>query len=333
MHAGFFGVALLIQCVLAAASILLQQEAAAQTWKPQKHVEIVSSAGAGGSADRGARVVQKYLQAFPGMPPVNVSNRTGGGGTVAFTYVSQHAGDAHILGTMGTNLLTNQIVGVSPLSYRDFTPLNILLREYVVVSVLPGSPLASAKDLTARLKKDPVSVTFGFGTSPGNQNHVVIGMIAKSAGVDPKALKTVIFNSGNAAATAMLGGHVDVLVGTPGTILPHLTSGKARALGISARDRQPGAYAQTTTLRENGIDAVYYSWRGFLGPRGITPAQIAFWEQAFAKVVEADEWKQDLEKNAWNEDFRGSAETRRHLDAEYKLLSTILVELGVVAPK
>ena len=323
----------LLQCAFAAGAISLAGDATAQSWKPQKNVEIVSSAGAGGSADRGARVVQKYLQAIPGMPPVNVSNRTGGGGTVAFTYISQHPGDAHILGTMATNLLTNQIVGVSPLSYRDLTPLTILLREYVVVSVLPGSPLSSSKDLIGRLKKDPGAVSFGFGTSPGNQNHVVIGMIAKSAGVDPKALKTVIFNSGNAAATAMLGGHVDVLVGTPGTILPHLTGGKARALGISSRERQPGAYAPTPTLRENGIDAVYYSWRGFLGPRGLTPAQIAFWEQAFAKVVEADEWKQDLEKNAWNEDFRGSAETRKHLDAEYKLLSTILVELGVVGAK
>ena len=97
--------------------------------------------------------------------------------------------------------------------------------------------------------------------------------------------------------------------------------------------RTPGAYAQTPTLRENGIDAVYYSWRGFLAPRGITPAQVSFWEQAFAKVVEADEWKEDLEKNAWREDFRKSAETRKHLDAEYKLLSAMLLELGVVGGK
>src|SRR5688572_13337181 len=108
---------------LAAAVVLPAAQAHGQTWKPQKTVEIVSSAGAGGSADRGARVVQKYLQALPGMPSVIVSNRTGGGGSVAYIFVSQHPGDAHYLGTMATNLLTNQIVGVSPLSYRDFTPL------------------------------------------------------------------------------------------------------------------------------------------------------------------------------------------------------------------
>src|SRR5687767_6648725 len=94
---------------------LASAPAAAQGWKPQKNVEIVSTAGAGGSADRGARVVQKYLQAMPGMPSVTVSNRTAGGGVLAYTYIAQHPGDAHYLATMATNLLTNQIVGVTQL--------------------------------------------------------------------------------------------------------------------------------------------------------------------------------------------------------------------------
>jgi putative tricarboxylic transport membrane protein len=319
--------------ILIIAAALAPPPAAAQGWKPTKNVEIVSTAGAGGSADRGARVLQKFISAMPGIPSVTVSNRVGGGGIVAWTFMSQHPNDPHYLATLSPGLLTNQIVGTSPLSYRDFTPLNILMREYVVVSVRAESPLTSAKEIIARLTRDPGSVVFGYGTAPGNQNHVVIGMLAKSAGVDPKQVKTVVFNSGNAAATAMLGGHVDVLVGTPGTVLPHITGGRARALGSSAPERQPGAYAATPTLRESGINAVYYSWRGFLAPRGITPEQIAYWDQAFAKVTQTDDWKQDLQSNAWTEDYRGPAETRKHLDAEYELLKTILVELGVVGSK
>ena len=321
------------RCAMGVAASLMIAPAMAQGWKPQKNVEIVSTAGAGGSADRGARVVQKYFQAMPGMPSVTVSNRTGGGGIVALTFMAQHPGDAHYLATMATNVLTNQIVGVTQLSYRDFTPINILVREYIVVSVLPDSPLASSKDVIARLRKDPGSMTFGFGTSPGNQNHVVIAMMARAAKVDPKLLKTVIFKSGSDAATAMLGGHVDALVGTPGTILPHIQGGRARAIGTSAPQRQQGPYAQTPTLREGGIDAVYYAWRGYLGPRGLTPQQVAYWEQAFAKVTEADEWKQDLQKNAWTEDFRGAAEARKHLDSEFELLKTILAELGVAGSR
>jgi putative tricarboxylic transport membrane protein len=170
------------------AAALAAGPAAAQEWKPQKNVEIVVAAGAGGSADRGSRVAQKYLQALPGMPSVTVSNRQGGGGTLAWTYIAQHPGDPHYLGTLSPGLVTSEIVGASQLSYRDFTPLNILMREYIVVSVKADSPLASAQDLAARFRKDPASVSFGFAAALGNQNHVVIGMMARAAGVDPKAL-------------------------------------------------------------------------------------------------------------------------------------------------
>jgi hypothetical protein len=78
---------------------------------------------------------------------------------------------------------TNQIVGTSKLGYRDLTPLNILMREYVVAWVHAESPIASAKEVIARLRKDPASLSFGFATAPGNQNHID-GML-KAAGVDP----------------------------------------------------------------------------------------------------------------------------------------------------
>jgi len=134
---------------------LVMPPAAAQEWKPSRNIDIIVSSGPGGAADREAREVQKFLQALPGMPPVVVTNRQGGGGTLAWTFIAQHPGDPHYLGTLSPGLVTNEIVGTSPLSYRDFTPLNILMREYIVVSTRTESPLNSAKDLIARMKKDP----------------------------------------------------------------------------------------------------------------------------------------------------------------------------------
>jgi putative tricarboxylic transport membrane protein len=87
------------------------------------------------------------------------------------------------------------------------------------------------------------------------------------------------------------------------------------------------------TLRESGVNADYYAWRGFAGPKGLTAAQTAFWERAFTKVAEADEWKKELDDNAWGPGTTGAAETRKHLDAEYQLLRSMLMDLGVVAPK
>jgi len=310
--------------------IALALPAGAQSWKPERNIEMVVNAGAGGAADRQARFIQKLLQPVAGMPNISVVNRTGGGGIVALTYMTQHPGDAHYLSTLTTAILTNHLVGTTKLSFRDITPLNILMREYITATVRAESPLANAQDLLARLKTDPGSVTFGFATARGNQNHIVIGMIARSAGVDPKALKLVIFPSGGAGLTAVLGGHVDLLIGTPSTAFTQSEGGKARIIAISAPARLGGKLASVPTFREQGIDALYYSWRGFLAPKGLTPAQVGFWEQVFEKLTQAPSWKQDLESNGWAEDYRNAAEARKHLEAEQEMLARMLVELGVI---
>lgn len=317
-------------CVLSCL-VIAAECACAQEWKPQRNVDIVVNSGAGGTADRQARVAQKFLQSVPGIPSVSVTNRAGGGGLLALSFMTQHPGDPHYLSILSTGILTNQITGLSQIRYQDLTPLNILMREYVVAWVRNESQIASARDLLARIRRDPASVVFAFSTSRGNQNHVVIGMIARAAGVDPKALKTVIFPSGGQGMTAALGGHVDVWVGTAGGAMPYMANASIRVLGISGPQRQAGRMAAVPTFREQGIEATYFAWRGFLAPHGISAAQIAFWDQVFAKVAQSDEWKKELEDNAWAEGFLNSADTRKHLDAEYELLSRMLVDLGVVS--
>jgi putative tricarboxylic transport membrane protein len=220
---------LLVSGSIAAATVATA--ALAQEWKPQKNVELIVSAGAGGAADRQARLLQRFLQSVPGIASVTVNNKQGGGGTIAWTYLGQHAGDPHYLATLTTGLLTNEITGASKISYRDFTPISLLMREYIVASVRADSPIANARDLLARLKQDPGSVTLAFANARGNQNHVVIGMLAKAGGIDPKGLKLVVFNAGSEGATAVLGGHVDVLV-TPGTAL-HMRRPARRASSAS----------------------------------------------------------------------------------------------------
>lgn len=318
----------LTPCAFALAAALSVSAANAQEWKPSRNIDIIVSSGAG-AADRQARATQRFLLAMPGIPSVTVNNRPGGAGTVAWTFVNQHPGDAHYLGTMNVTLVTNQILGVSKLRYQDLTPLNILIREYVAAFTRTDSPIASTKDLIARLRKDPASVSFGLSPARGSQNHIVIGMIAKAAGVDPKALKIVVFSAGGPGTTAMLGGHLDVWVGTLAGALPHVQANTARVFGVTAAQRQQGPAAALPTFREQGIDAVYYAWRGFLGPAGLTPAQIAFWDQAFAKIVKDDEWKRVQQEFQWVDDFRGAAETRKHLDSELVLLQKMLADLGV----
>jgi len=306
---------------------------AAQDWKPAQNVDIVVSSGAGGSSDRTARVVQKLLQANPAFPSISVTNRPGGGGTVAWTFMIQHPGNPHYVATFSPTMLTNYVLGIGKLNYTELTPLSILLREYILVTVNAGSPITSGKALIERIRADPTALSFAFAAAPGNHNHIVIGMIFKAAGADPKKSKVVIQKSGGDGMTAVLGGHIDVLVGAPANALPHIMAGKARAIGLSAPQRQAGATASIPTLKEQGIDAVFYSWRGFVGAKDLAAPEIAFWDQAFAKAVQGEDWKQDLAKNAWAEDLKSAAETRRHLDRELALLKGMLGELGVIPEK
>jgi putative tricarboxylic transport membrane protein len=305
--------------------------ATAQEWKPQRNVDIVVNSGAGGAADRQSRVAQKFLQAVPGIPSVSVTNRPGGGGTIAMQFLIQQPGDAHYLGVLSTALVTNHIVGISKISHRDVTPLNILMHDYVAIWVRTASSITSGKDLIARLRKDPQSVSLAFSTAPGNQNHVLIGMLARAAGADPKALKTVIFASGGQGIAAALGGHVDVWFSTAAGAVQQVEAGAVRVLGLSSTQRQPGKLSSVPTFVEQGIDASYHAWRGFLGPPGLTPAQVSYWDQTFAKVVQDPEWKKVQEEFLWGADFKNSAQTRVFLDGEQALLQKILLELGVIS--
>src|SRR5688572_23680186 len=322
-----------IRAAALVSAALVTGTAAAQEWKPTQNVDIVVASGAGGSSDRTARVAQSVLQATTLFPSISVTNRPGGGGTVAWTFLTQQPGNPHYIATFSPTMITNHLLGVGKLNYTDFTPLSILLREYILVTVNAASPITSGKVLLERIKADPTALSFAFSASPGNHNHIIIGMIFKAAGADPRKAKVVIQKSGGDGMTSILGGHIDVLVGAPANALPHLASGKARAIGLSAPQRQTGAAAGVPTLREQGIDAVFYSWRGFIGAKDLKPAEIAFWDRAFAAAVKGKEWKEDVAENAWAEDLKNAAETRKHLDSEYALIKGLLGDLGVLPEK
>ncbi len=313
-------------CVAAGA---LAVPSMAQEWKPSKTVELVVGSAPGGSPDVMARLVQAIFQKSGLIPNSTVVNKPGAANTIGWAYLNQHAGDAHYIATYSPTLIGNRIMGTTQLSYTDFTPLNILAREYVVFGVNPDSPFKTLKDLVARLKQDPGSVSFAFATARGNHNHIVLGMVLKSIGVDPKIAKAVVFPGGGPALTAMLGGHIDVYVASPRSLLPLQQEGRARVLGISSAQRQTGALAELATFKEQGIDAVFSTWRGFMGPRGLKPAEIAYWDATFAKLAQSDEWKKDTEKQFWNPDYMLSADTRKHIERENELTKTVLTELGL----
>lgn len=302
----------------------------AQAWSPQKNVEIVVGSAPGGSNDKTARQVEKILNEKKLVnTSLTVVNKPGGGSTIAFNYVNQHAGDAHYLMVGTTALLSNHIVGSSKLGYTDFTPIASLFNDYVVFAVNANSSIKTGKDLADRLKKDPQSVAIGFATTLGSHNHIAAGLLMKAMGGNPKALKVIAYKGSADAITNLLGGHIDLVTTAAGNVSAHVASGKLRVVGVSANKRFPGALASIPTWKEQGVDLVYGGWRAIMGPKGITPAQVAYWENVLQKATEVPEWKTDLERNFWADDFVPSAQFRKDLDQDYAAMKSVLVELGL----
>ena len=320
----------ILKAALAALCMLIAGGAHAQTsWKPERPVELIAMNAPGGGSDRTLRIMAKIMQQMQLLPvAANVVNKPGGGGTVAYNYLNTHPGDAHYLQMASKSLLTNHIAGSGP-SYTEFTPVAFLFGEYIAVTVKPDSPLRSGRDIIERVKKDPGSITFGIATSLGNPNHQAVATALREAGVDIKRLKNVIFPSGGAASTAMMGGHVDVVPITAGFAAQMARQGQVRVLAVTAPGRLTDVLASVPTWKEQGYDVVVSNWRAMVGPRGMTPPQIAYWEQAFQRFVESEEWKKELETNFWASEYLRSAEARKYLDQDNAQVRAFLVELGL----
>lgn len=317
--------------VLAALHAMLLSSSLAQTagWKPEKAVEIVVPAAPGGGNDVVARTIQKILTNQRLVESsMQVVNKPGGGGSIAFTYINQHRGDPHYLATTYPSLLSNHIVGISSLKHTDFTPLAQLRNAYLGFSVRADSPLRSAKDLLDRLRKDPSSVVFST-FALGAPNHLALALVMKAAGVDVKKLRVVVYASGGLSQAALLGGHVDVVPTGVYNLVAPMQEGRIRVLAVTSPKRTEGVFAQVPTWKESGIDVVIGQWFGVMAPLGISPSQIAYWDDVFGRVVKTDEWKLELQRNSEDNEYMNSRDSKRFLDSEYDAYKRILVELGL----
>jgi putative tricarboxylic transport membrane protein len=299
-------------------------------WKPEKSVEIVSPVAKGGGTDATARLVQGLFEKRRLVAVTsNVVNKPGGGGAEAWTYLGRFAGDGHYLALSVPPLLTSHITGASTITYTDVTPITNLFSEYVLIAVRADSPLKTGRDFAERLRKDGSSVSIAFANAPGNHNHIAPALIARAAGGAAKKLRIEIFDSGDKAAAAVIDGRLDAVSATAGTVLKHARSGKLRPLGLTSPKRLGGPLAGVPTWKEQGVDAVISTWRGIVGPRGMTPAQVAYWEGVFLKLSLDDEWLAVLNEQGWDGTYLNSSETRKFLEAQYTLLNGALVELGL----
>lgn len=315
-----------LRLAFAAFAALATATAHAQ-WKPDRAVEVVVGFAPGGGNDKSARVMQRIWKEL-GLGEAVVVNRVGGGGALAYTYVSQKTGDGHYLAIAQAGLNTNHITGRSPLHYSDVTPLAFVGNEPVGLAVRADSPYKTLKDFVAQLRKDPQSLAISVGSTRGAVNHFGAALLAKSAGIDPNKLKILVFGGGAESVTNLLGGHIDAMSQAINNAIPHYKAGTMRILAVSLPKRSPDL-ADVPTFREQGFDVVLDGWTAFVGPKGMTAPQVAHWEQVFAKSVEHPLWKQYLQSNAWEPGYKNSRDTLAYIRQDYDMSKKLLTELGM----
>jgi putative tricarboxylic transport membrane protein len=298
-------------------------------WAPSKNVEFIVPAAAGSTMDLLARLITDVWSRNSLVnSTVTVQAKGGSGGAIAWSYVSRKAGDGHFLAISGPTLLSNDILGIGDLSYKDVTPIAQLFTEYTCFVVNADGPIKSGNDLVKALKsaKPP---TVGVAPGLGGSSHVALLKLADAAQIEHSKLTIVPYKGANESITAVMGNHIDVTSATMSVVAPMLDAGKLRPIAIAAPQRLEGAHADIPTWRELGLNAVEGNWRGVVGPKGLGEPEIAFWSGRLAEVVKTEEWNASLKRNYWNSDFSTGAACIRFLDTQYAELRSTLASLRV----
>ncbi|WP_217511654.1 Bug family tripartite tricarboxylate transporter substrate binding protein [Vibrio metschnikovii] len=272
---------------------------------PPRTINMVAPAGAGGGWDITIRTVAKTLK-DEGIINANlpVINRPGGGGAVNLAYMQSQKGKGDLISVYSPPILLTHLVGLTPYSYQDTTPIARLITDYAAFVVPKNSPYTSINQVMEALKEDPKSIKIGGTSAAGSMDHIQFLLVAKAAGVNNlKNIDYISFQDGGVVAQ-VLGGHIDLISTGLGDVAGLIQSGELRALAQTADKRVgEGMMAEIPTVREQGIDVVFENWRGLFGPKDMPEEAINYWRDALEKMIHTDSWKAALQRNGWDDAY------------------------------
>lgn len=317
---------------LAAGGAMLGGAGRAQAagWQPSANITYNIGVAAGGSVDLYARGIGQALETLKLVQGQSVvpMNKPGAAGLLVLQAMQKARGDAHQLATFHTGSIAGQATGVLKADLREFVPVSMMVEETTLVAVRTDSPLRSGTEVVEKLRKEPESLKIAVAPLRGLNLHLAIAKPLKLAGVDVSRLTVVPFRSSGDSVTALLGGHIDVVIATSPTVVPQVAAGKLRMLASCAAARGTGPLAEVPTWRELGIAADYVSYNGVLLPPAVDADQIRFWENAMRQVSESADWKQLVEKSGNKPIFKGYVDSHRYLQSELEETQSLVAALG-----
>ena len=250
---------------------------------PAKPITLIVAYGAGGGADTRARQIAQQLAPLLGQPVV-VDNKPGAGGNIGTELIARAAPDGYTIGMgnfapLAVNKALFGNLRFDPLT--DLTPIVLIDRGPLVLTVLPKSPLKSVQDVVAAAKSKPGTLTFGSG-GLGGTHHLSGELFKQSAGID---MIHVPYKSGAAATTDLLGGMLDMMFEQMYSAKPNIDAGRLRPLAITSRQRSP-QFPEVPTFAQVGYPQIeVLNWQGLIGPKGLPQAIVDKLNAAVNKVL------------------------------------------------
>ena len=279
---------------------------------PTKPVRLIIAFAPGGSTDIVGRLIATKLSERLGKQVVP-ENRSGAGGTVGTEMVMKAEPDGHTL------LFTSAALAINPLLFKvpydpvkSFVPIAKMGDGPVVLTVHPGVPANSVKELIALAKKQPGKMVSAAAGS-GSFMHLATELFKMMAGID---IKIVQFKGGGPAMIDTMGGHSQISLGTLTQSLPQIKSGKLKALGYggAVRSRLLPDLPTVSEAALPGYEAA--QWWGLFAPAGTPKAIVDRLHKELAVIMKAEDTQKTFEVQGAEPDLLASAEFIKFIEAE-----------------
>lgn len=311
----------------------------ATAWEPTKPVTFVIPAGTGGGADQMARFIQGVVTKHNLMSqPMVVLNKGGGAGAEGFLEIKNAKNDPHKIIITLSNLFTTPLGTGVPFSWKDMTPVAMLALDQFVLWVNSETPYKTAKEFIAAVKEGEDRKFKMGGTGSKQEDQIITAALERVTA--PKKFTYVPYKGGGQVAVQLVGNHVDSSVNNPIEAVSQWKAGALRPLCIFDDKRSTYtekvtadmAWSDIPTCKEAGVDVDYQMLRGiFMGP-GATPEQVKFYVDLFQKVRETPDWKEFMERGAFNQTFMSGDQYKTWVEAADKRHYELMKEAGFLAP-
>ncbi|EKU28782.1 hypothetical protein N879_17645 [Alcaligenes sp. EGD-AK7] len=292
---------------------------------PTKPITIIVPFPAGGTLDNLTRsLAQKMSDDFK--QPVIIDNKPGAGTVIGTEIVARAAPDGYTLGMVANSFAINPSL-YDNLRYdtvKDFTPVSWVAYTPHLLVANPDVPVKSLADVIATAKSKPGELSFasfGAGTSP----HIAIERLKAEAKID---VLHIPYKGQAPALNDLLGGHVDMMFANTPDVLPHVKSGKLRAIAL-ANDTRLESIPEVPTFKGAGVDNMNSnSWYGVIVPSG-TPASIVEKLSAeFVRIVNLPEIRERLLAQGLEPAGTTSAEFAEYLKSEMEMAAKVVKASG-----